>query len=251
MNSAHHLFDILIALHITTGAPGLIAFWLPVVTKKGSQLHKVSGRAFTVMMLLTASFAVAMATLTISHPIKTHPQLMEIDAFSDPVLIRGIFGWMMLYLGILTINLAWYGWVTVRHKTEHEKMRGPINLALQGLLTVASLNCAVQGMLIQQPMMIGISMVGFATVATNMWFILNRSPKPIDWLLEHIKALVGTGISVYTAFFAFGAVRLMPQLALAPILWAIPLIIGLTLIIYHQRTVIDRSAFRRPSRSTA
>ena len=47
----------------------------------------------------------------------------------------------------------------------------------------------------------------------------------------------GAGISVYTAFFAFGAVRFIPELALQPGLWAVPLIVGLTLIIYHQRVV--------------
>jgi hypothetical protein len=47
--------------------------------------------------------------------------------------------------------------------------------------------------------------------------------------------LVGTGISVYTAFFAFGAVRTFPQLALHPVLWAIPLTVGLVIILYHHR----------------
>jgi len=44
---------------------------------------------------------------------------------------------------------------------------------------------------------------------------------------------VGAGISVYTAFMAFGAVRLAPQLALNPIYWSIPLSIGLSIILYH------------------
>jgi hypothetical protein len=60
---------------------------------------------------------------------------------------------------------------------------------------------------------------------------------PTDRIKEHIKCLVGAGISVYTAFFAFGAVRLIPELALQPGLWAVPLVVGLTLIIYHQRAV--------------
>ena len=83
----------------------------------------------------------------------------------------------------------------------------------------------------------GISMVGFATVATNLWFLYKPQPLPTDRIKEHIKCLVGAGISVYTAFFAFGAVRLIPELALQPGLWAVPLVVGLTLIIYHQRAV--------------
>ena len=66
---------------------------------------------------------------------------------------------------------------------------------------------------------------------------------PWGWQLEHIKALVGAGISVYTAFLAFGAVRLMPELALSPVLWSFPLGTGLGLILYHQAQV--RRRFRR------
>lgn len=232
-----HLFETLIVIHIAFGAPGLISFWVPVFGRKGSRLHKAWGKAFVAMMLVTASCAVGMATLTLLEPVATHPKLVDHAELSDPLLIRGIFGHMMLYLAVLTINLTWYGWLCIKNRNAHSLNRSWHNMALQIILLAASINCVWQGLLIQQPMMIGISMVGFATVATNLWFMMRTMPGPLEWLTEHIKALVGTGISVYTAFFAFGAVRLIPDLALAPVLWAIPLVTGLTLIIYHQRQV--------------
>jgi hypothetical protein len=99
-------------------------------------------------------------------------------------------------------------------------------------------------------MMIGISVIGFATVATNLYFLYKPMRQPYDAINEHIKALVGAGISVYTAFFAFGAVRLMPQLALNPLFWSIPLIIGLGLILYHRRATVKRFAPRRATAQT-
>ncbi len=236
-----HLFELLIILHISFGAPGLISFWIPVLSRKGSKLHTAWGRAFVIMMLITASCAVGMATMSIIDPVASHPKLSDHGSFSDPVLIRGIFGWMMLYLAVLTLNLTWYGWLCIRNRGRHAQNRAWHNMLLQGLLLIASANCAWQGFVIGQTMMIGMSIVGFATVGTNLWFMLNPAPAALDWLTEHIKALVGTGISVYTAFFAFGAVRLVPELALAPALWAIPLVTGLALILYHQRKV------RRPA----
>jgi len=236
----HDLFKGLIALHITTGAPGLVGFWIPVLTKKGGERHRWWGRLFAAAMLITGTAAMMMATLTLLAPMATHPHLLDHPEFSDPVLVRGIFGWMMLYLGLLTVNLAWYGWRCAVNKREQSKNRTFVNWMLQLALLIASANCAVQGYLIGQPMMIGMSMVGFATVGTNVWFLMKQTPGPVDWLLEHIKAIVGTGISVYTAFFAFGAVRLMPELALAPGLWAIPLVTGLALIFYHRHKVSRR-----------
>ena len=144
---------------------------------------------------------------------------------------------MMLYLATLTINLAWQGWLSMRNGRDHLRNRAWHNLLSQVLLTIVSTNCFVRGVLASEPMMMGISMVGFATVATNLWFLYKPHPLPTDRIKEHIKCLVGAGISVYTAFFAFGAVRFIPELALQPGLWAVPLVVGLTLIIYHQRVV--------------
>ena len=233
--SIHHAFETLIALHIITGAPGLLGFWLPVASRKGSRLHRRSGQIFVALMLATAGFAAIMATLTIFEPVATHPKLASHELLGHPEIIRGIFGWMMLFLAVLTINLAWYGRACIVNRSDHPKNRSPFNIALQVVLTAAALNCAVQGALIGQWMMVGISFVGFATVGTNLWFMLRAKPGPLEWLTEHIKALVGTGISVYTAFLAFGAVRYVPELALSPILWSIPLITGVSLILYHQR----------------
>ena len=242
--SSLDLFHLLIAFHIIAGAPGLISFWIPVAAKKGGARHRFWGRVFATAMLAAGGFATLMATMTILAPIETHPHLVDHPEFSDPALIRGIFGYMMLYLAILTINLAWYGWSCVLNRADHARNRAPLNMALQAVLFAASANCFVQGLRIGQPMMIGISFVGFATVGTNLFFMLKANPGPVDWLLEHIKGIVGTGISVYTAFFAFGAVRLLPEAALTPALWSAPLVTGLALIIYHQRSVTRR--FRRP-----
>jgi hypothetical protein len=228
------LFHSLVALHIVTGSIGAIAFWVPVSGRKGGFNHKRWGKVFNVCLLITSGFAVGMSVLTLLDPIGTHPHLVGLF---EADFVRGIFGWMMLHNGILTVNLVWYGWLCIKNRRNHAGNRTTLNLALQWLLLAAAFACALNGWLIGQPLMIGIAIVGFATVATNLWFILNPNPGPMDWLKEHIKGLVGAGISVYTAFFAFGSVRIMPWLALHPALWSIPLMIGVGLIVWHRRKV--------------
>lgn len=231
------IFHILVICHIVTGAIGLVAFWVPIASQKGGTRHVKIGKVFVYCMLITGFVAVGISTTTLLAPLETHtdPALKQ-----DADLIRGIFGWMMQYLAVLTINLAWFGWLASANKREHNKNWEWRNITLQVLLTITAINCLVQGLLIGQFLMVGISFVGFATVATNMRFLLKEQPAPMDWLLEHIKALVGAGISVYTAFLAFGAVRFMPEIALNPVLWAIPLTTGISLIIYHQQKVKRR-----------
>ena len=226
----HLAFRMLIAAHIITGATGAITFWIPVIGKKGGARHKAWGRIFTMALLATGSFACGMSILTLIDPFVTHPHL--VGQF-DAAFIRAIFGHMMLHLGILTINLAWYGWQCVTYRQDRVAMREWRNLALQPLLILAAANCALEGYWINQPLMIAISLVGFATAGTNLFFLYRRTVKPHTWMKEHLKALVGAGISVYTAFMAFGSLRILPALALNPIMWAIPLTIGVSIIIYH------------------
>jgi hypothetical protein len=228
------LFRSLIYLHVACGVVGLVAFWVPVASRKGGVAHRQWGRLFTYTMLVAGASAVGMSIVTLSAPLETHPHL--VSRF-DADFIRNVFGWMMLGLATLTVNLVWYGWLCVQNRRRHEQNLEWRNLTLQGLLVVASLICAWRAIAAAQPLMFGMTAIGLATAGTNLWFLFKPRRGPDDWLLEHIKALVGAGISVYTEFLAVGAVRTLPQLALHPGLWAVPLVVGLALILTHQRRV--------------
>jgi hypothetical protein len=130
------LFHILVSCHIVTGAVGLVSFWAPVLSKKGSAFHVKWGRIFVWSLLVTGVLAVCMSTVTLLAPAETHPHI------PDLVLVNGVFGWMMLYLGVLTINLAWYGDLAVLNRRRHLANRTPLNLALQVLLLISATNCA-------------------------------------------------------------------------------------------------------------
>ena len=228
------IFRCLIAAHIVAGATGAIAFWVPVIGRKGSAGHRKWGHVFARAVILTGCLALAMSLMTLRDPMAVHPHL--VGQF-DAVFVRGVFGWMMLHNAILTITLGWYGRLVITNKRDLAANRTPLNIGLQYCLMVAAVVCAWKGSQIGNPLMtvlmMGVAFVGFAAAATNLIFIFTRNAPPVKWVKEHIKALVGCGISVYTAFLAFGAVRLMPALALHPALWAIPLVTGLTIMLYH------------------
>lgn len=228
-----HLFHALIAVHIAFGAVGLVSFWVPVAGKKGAKNHRKWGKIFWFTIMVAGSVAIGLSCLTLYDPIATHPHLADRGA----PFVRGIFGVMMLYLAILTLNLAWYGLETIKNKANHMANRAGLNFWLQPVLILAAIGCALEGVLIEQYLMVGMSMIGFATAGTNLFFMFTQAPAPKEYLKEHVKAIVGCGISVYTAFFAFGAVRIMPEMALNPGLWSVPLITGLTIILYHHRKI--------------
>ena len=227
-------FHGLVAAHIVAGSIGAVAFWVPVIGRKGGVQHKRWGRVFTTALMVTGGLAVAMSLFSLADPVGVHPHLA---GQFDAAFLRGIFGWMMLHVGLLTLNLTWYGWLCVRNRRDMAANRTVLNVGLQYAVIAAALVCAWQGWRIGQPLMMAIAVVGVATGGTNLAFLYARQPKPMDWLKEHIKAIVGAGISVYTAFMAFGSVRVFPALALHPAMWAIPLAVGLAILLYHRRVV--------------
>ena len=232
-------FTLFVFAHICTGAIGLLMFWAPMLSRKGGATHRLWGRRFAYSMLITGALAVAMGTCTLIDPLGTHPHQ------TDPVFVRGIFGWMMIYLALLTISLAWHGVMVVRNARTPKANRQIFDVALQAIVMIAALNCAIRGYLIGQPLMMLIATIGVASGATNLWFSFTENHKPLEHVREHVKASVGAGISVYTAFLAFGAVRLIPEHVFNPALWSAPTIIGISIILYFQR----RFSASRPIRS--
>jgi hypothetical protein len=186
---------------------------------------------FTKCIIATGISAILMSLCTLYDPLGTHPHI------ADDVMVRGLFGWMMLYLSTLTISLGWHGLMTIRNKGDHLAHRHWFTVGIQIAAIVAAVNCAAQGYAIGQPLMMGIAVVGVASGVTNLLFIFNDTPPRMGYLKEHIKALVGAGISVYTAFMTFGLARLMPSMAFNPTLWAIPIVIGISIIVYHHAKI--------------
>ena len=228
------LFHALVIAHIVTGSVGLIAVWVPIVGRKGSDTHKRWGKVFAYSMLITGAIAVGISLCTLHSPLQTHE-------FSDNAAeVRGVFGWMMLYLASMTIMLAWYGLLCIRNKRNHAANRNPVNFILQAITFVTAANCMYQGFILDNALMIGISIVGITAAVLNTRFILQTKPLLNEWLIQHTRGAVGAGISVYTAFLAFGAVNLLPAYAFNPFVWATPTVLGVTLLLYHQAKITNQ-----------
>ncbi|MGF1455441.1 MAG: hypothetical protein ACFB6R_08705 [Alphaproteobacteria bacterium] len=231
------LFEIFLIGHIVAGAFGLLVFWLPVLSRKGGRLHRRWGRYFTYSMLITGTLAAGMGLTTLVEPMATHPHVDDPD-IANPATIRGLFGWMMVYLAILTVSLAWHAIETIRHKKTRARTATPFAVGLQFVVMGLAANCAVQGLLLGQPIMVGISAVGLASGPLNLYYMWRAAPPAHSYLMEHVRTGIGAGVSVYTAFLAFGAVRLMPSEAFNPVMWAVPTVLGISLILYHFRKII-------------
>ncbi len=239
------LFEALVVLHVATGALGLTAFWGPIVTRKGATKHRRWGRATCYGFLGAGALAIAMALLSLYGPDHRHPEV------TDRALYEGLFGWMMLYLGVLTIGFVDYGLAVVRHSRDRRALRSARYQAMIAAVVISGAWCGIYGSRVGHPLMMLVAFIGIVAMLIQQRYIWRKDDPPrTTYVGEHFRALIGMGISAYTAFLSVGLIRLIPEHVFNPLIWAGPSIIGVSLILYFtvkgKRTATGTSSGPRP-----
>ena len=92
---------------------------------------------------------------------------------TDEPLYRGLFGWMMLYLALLTMSMTRYGLKMVANKRDHAANRHWSMVALQVRGAAAALPTCVLGRrgAVTEPLMIVVALIGFGTTLTYFRYI--------------------------------------------------------------------------------
>jgi hypothetical protein len=227
MPLAMALFEAIVVLHVITGTVGLVAFWGPIVTRKGAANHRKWGKAASFGFLGAGALAIAMALISLYGPEDRIPSV------TDRELFAGLFGWMMLYLGTLTIGFVDYGLAVVRHARNRTALR---SLRYQGVIAAVVISgawCGWYGIRVEHPLMVLVAFIGIVAMAIQQVYIWRASDPPRNtYIGEHFRALIGMGISAYTAFMSVGLIRMVPEHVFNPAIWAGPSVIGVSLILY-------------------
>ena len=231
------LFTIFLAIHVGAGVVALTSFWGAVLTRKGGPRHRQWGFIFAAAIYTAAAQALGMGGLSLIWPLAMHPQL------TDEVLYRGMFGTMMVYLGLLAISMTRYGLVMVTNRRNHPGNRHWSMLAVQGVTMLAAGVCLAHGLYlldrngpVMEPiLMVLVSLLGFGTTITYFRYIFASPASPRAYIPEHFKAMVATGIAAYTAFLSVGLIEMFPTHAFNPVIWAIPSVFGMAIIIHYLR----------------
>ncbi len=231
------LFHIILAIHVGAGVVALTSFWGAVLTRKGGPAHRRWGFVFSAAIYTAASQALGMGALSLVWPLAMHPQL------TDAVLYRGMFGTMMVYLGLLAISMTRYGLTMVTNRRNHPGNRHWSMLAVQGVTMLAAGICLAHGLYllnrngpVMEPiLMVMVALLGFGTTITYFRYMLAVPASPRAYIPEHFKAMVATGIAGYTAFLSVGLIEMFPSHAFNPAIWAIPSIGGMAIIIHYLR----------------
>jgi hypothetical protein len=238
------IHDVVLWFHIACGCVGLVAFWVPALTRKGGPTHRKAGWVYVSAMLGVVVSAAVLAALLLLDPLATDdfgtgPPEELAASVARARVVAVLFG----ALALLTFTNGWHGLRVLRAKRDPLQMRTAFNIGLHASNVLYALPLLVLGVSEDLPLLVVFGVLCFVTGATDLRSLWRPSSDPRYWLYAHLNSMIATGIAAHTAFLALGAVRLVPHLySLSPALYGIPWIappvigfVAITLLQRHYR----------------
>jgi hypothetical protein len=121
----------------------------------------------------------------------------------------------------------------VKHSRNRQALRRARYQSVIAAVVVSGAWCGVYGVTVGHPLMVLVAFIGIAAMIIQQVYIWRTiNPPRGTHVGEHFRALIGMGISAYTAFLSVGLIRYVPEHVFNPAVWAGPSVIGVSLILY-------------------
>lgn len=237
-------YHILTYVHITVGSLALVLFWLPMMVKKGGPAHTRFGRYYTFSMYLIATSGAIMASMVLISPeyFKAGFYKPESDPEQVTASIR-LFWSFLLFLCLLIVTNIRHAIRVLEVRQHVSALRKSGHILWPVSLLVASIAMLVIGWMNAKVLLMIFGGLGAFVASGNIRYCLQKAAKPHQWLAQHIGSICGSGVGVYTAFFAFGGRKLFSGLGdLQLLFWILPGVLGTLLIAWATRKYARRPA---------
>ena len=228
----------LLFFHIGVGFVSLVLFWIPVMAKKGSAIHVRTGHWFAKAMYAVGFSALALSLMLMIDPLEFK---FSDSNFSAEVSNRVInnandIGLFLLSISILVLVGVRNGLQAARAKGNHALMRRLDNLVINTVLLVVGvwLGIAATGNSPMNVLFYIFSGLSVCTAIINLRFCLKSSATRSEQIVAHLTSIISAGIGSHTAFFVFGANRILAEFLTGyaiVIPWVLPSIIGTAIIL--------------------
>ncbi len=236
----HDIHQFLLYFHITLGAAGLVIFWLPTLSKKGSPFHKQIGRIFVWTMFAISISGIIMSLFVLVDPIGVRVPERNLtfnQSFSLKQQSREAAVFLLMLSMLVFVNVK-QSVLVLKVKADRDLLKTPSTLIPIGILLATGIIVGIVAIIIVQPLFIVFSLLSIAISYGSLKYIFKKELKEREWVIEHMGNILGVGIATYTAFFAFGGRRFFSEIfgsGLQIIPWVLPSIIGVLATIYFSK----------------
>jgi hypothetical protein len=204
------LLEFTLIAHVVGGTVGLLAFWVPALTRKGGPVHRKAGRVYVKGMALVVITGIPLAAVS---------------------YVRGdwVTGTFLGYLVVITGTALHSGMRALKSKAGPASFITPFHRFLAWLNLCAGLAVLILGLVTQIWLFAGFSLIGLLAGLGMLAFIRKPPTDPRYWFYEHFGGMIGTGIAAHVAFLNVGARRLIPGYSLGDwgmLAWFVPVVVG-------------------------
>jgi hypothetical protein len=215
-------YKALLMIHVVAGFCSLVTFMVPVIVKKGSNIHKKVGWIYVYNMWIVVGSAGILSFISL------------IDGHIVPAVFLG-------YLALITASPLWYGMAMLKYKKDipdsYLKKRKIVDIVIVvwAILNIAyfiHLGGKGQSILLLIFGILGLTNIPIAIAP------LKKIKTKANWYIDHLEGMITAGIAAYTAFFAFGGATFFGHFFNGPLIaipWALPGIIGGIIINRYKR----------------
>lgn len=199
------------ALHILGGALGLVSMFVPLLSRKGSPLHRRVGTVFAWSMIVAGISGVLMSATWLLVP----------TAFTDEagvvaLRVRGLF---LGTIGLLMLGAVQQMLRSLTRKRSPAPRASRLDVALPATSLVVGAITAIAGLRFGAPLPIVFGVLTAVTSVGNLRFVLRPLRTPKAWWYQHMTGAMVAMISAITAFAVFGGARLMAGMIPSDLRW--------------------------------
>lgn len=231
------LHKVFLVIHILAGMLGMALFFAPMLAKKGSPLHKKSGRWFSVNMHVLALSGMGMALLVLADPLGMKGHDKQAGQTSEEFVAQVTMFWdFLLLLCLLALFNVRHGSAVLQAGLERRGLASPFHLSLLAVTQLWAAWTLWQS--IAQHFVLGqvFAAVALVTGLGAARYLLKAQVTAAERMQQHIGNMLGCGIAIFTAFFALGGRRLLDLSANAQMAtWVLPSVIGVVAITWYNR----------------
>jgi hypothetical protein len=218
MPSVVDLHALFLQSHVLAGFATLVFFWLPIVTRKGSLLHRRSGKLFAWLGSYVALTAVVGAAWALALPARFLESrgVPAGEAVQRAAQLEFFFA-TLLFLGVGLLADLWLGVRLVQTKYRPEELGSPfirgmqwLALAVAGwLLVFGAWKLYATGGEAGYLLCVVVGVIGVVSTPDTLRFLRDPAPSEHSWLYKHIEVMIGCGAGFHIAFLLFGLPRLV------------------------------------------
>ena len=213
--------DLALIFHISAGFGSIILFWIPVLTKKGKNIHRKVGKVYIFLMWIVIFSGI----------------ILTFNKFNEGATDAAVF---LGFLVFLAARPVWYGIAILKSKERLSPRLKNYHILLKAILFLYGIGMLIYAISLKgegmAPVMLVFAVLGMFA-GRDAWKDYKNTSTSSNWLREHFEGMLFSGVAAYTAFLIIGGNEIIGEYMVGYwvlIPWLLPTVVGMALILFYK-----------------